>query len=166
MSTSLKRLIIISNFVKQKLDYICISLIFLMTIIIWLQVILRYIFNMGLPWAEEIARYLLVWSAMIGSAVVLYENGHISVNFVFDKFSEKCKKWIKIFHFFIYICFFAIITYYGFFYSIFGLQFTSPSTGIPRFWAYLSIFVGGILMLYFSVVMLIDYIYNAFAKKD
>jgi C4-dicarboxylate transporter DctQ subunit len=136
-----------------------------MTIIIWTQVILRYIFSIGLPWAEEIAKYLLVWSAMIGAAIVLFEKGHISVNFLYDKFSNKYKKWIKLAHYLIYICFFAIITYYGYFYAIFGMRFTSPSTGIPRFWPYLSIFIGGLFMTCFSIVMLINHIYNRFLKK-
>lgn len=166
MANLLSNLNKISNIVKNKLDYICISFIFVMTIIIWIQVILRYIFSIGLPWAEEIAKYLLVWSAMIGAAIVLYENGHISVNFLFDKFPDKYKKWIKLAHYLIYICFFAIITYYGYFYAIFGLRFTSPSTGIPRFWPYLSIFIGGLFMICFTVVMLINHIYNTFFKHD
>lgn len=34
-----------------------------------IQVIYRYVFNDSLVWSEEVARYALIWSAMIGAAV-------------------------------------------------------------------------------------------------
>jgi len=43
------------------------------------QVVFRYALNDSLYWAEEVARYALVWSSMIGAAVAYREGGHVAV---------------------------------------------------------------------------------------
>lgn len=53
--------------------------------LIW-QVIGRYVFDKAPGWSEELARFLMVWVAMLGSAVVMRQNGHISVSVFVDAF--------------------------------------------------------------------------------
>lgn len=43
------------------------------------QIIARFVFNASLVWSEELARYLLVWSVMIGTAVAYRRAEHIAV---------------------------------------------------------------------------------------
>ena len=38
-----------------------VPLMFLMSIIIFVQVVMRYVFHSSLTWSEEMARYLFVW---------------------------------------------------------------------------------------------------------
>jgi len=131
----------------------------------WVQVLLRYVFNIGLPWAEEIAKYFMVWSAMLGAAVVLYENGHIAVDFLFNKLAEKQRNWIKTGHLLLALILFGIMAYFGWTQAIFGLDFKSPTTGITRFWPYLSIFVGGFFMLLFSIHLLMSHLRDHYFNK-
>lgn len=44
-----------------------------------IQVIYRYVFNDSLVWSEEVARYALIWSAMIGAAVAYRRGDHAAV---------------------------------------------------------------------------------------
>jgi len=152
------------NSTKKGLETTGIFFLFIMTIIIWIQVIMRYVFNVGLPWAEEIAKFLMVWSAMLGAAVVLIENGHISVNFLYERIPLNFRRWVKIGNMLLFIVFFLVLSYQGLIYAEFGLKFISPATGIARFWPYLSIFVGGLFMLIFSVYLLISHIYESYYK--
>lgn len=46
--------------------------------LVW-QVFGRYALDAAPGWSEELARFLMVWIAMLGSAVVMRENGHIGV---------------------------------------------------------------------------------------
>src|SRR6056297_1946911 len=43
------------------------------------QIVARFAFNSSLVWSEELARYLLVWSVMIGTAVAYRRAEHIAV---------------------------------------------------------------------------------------
>jgi TRAP-type C4-dicarboxylate transport system permease small subunit len=44
-----------------------------------LQVFFRYVLNESLFWAEEVVRYSLVWSTLVGAAVVAHERAHIRI---------------------------------------------------------------------------------------
>lgn len=48
------------------------------------QVFGRYVLDHAPSWSEELARYLMVWLTMLGSAAVLRSGGHISVTTLVD----------------------------------------------------------------------------------
>lgn len=43
------------------------------------QVVFRYVFSDSLIWSEEVARYALVWSSMVGAAVAYRQGAHVAV---------------------------------------------------------------------------------------
>ena len=43
------------------------------------QVVFRYFFSDSLIWSEEVARYALIWSSMIGAAVAYRQGAHVAV---------------------------------------------------------------------------------------
>jgi TRAP-type C4-dicarboxylate transport system permease small subunit len=53
-----------------------------MLVVIFAQVVSRYLFNFTPEWSEELARYLFVWVVFIGSALIMGESGHLAVQFV------------------------------------------------------------------------------------
>lgn len=52
----------------------------LMVILVFGNVVLRYGFNWGITFSEEMSRYLFVWLTFFGSIVVLREHGHLGVD--------------------------------------------------------------------------------------
>lgn len=62
--------------------------VFLLTalfVTVLLQVFTRYALDLPLPWTEEIARYLLIWTTFIGAAYVGARRLHISVDLLVAK---------------------------------------------------------------------------------
>ena len=51
-----------------------------MAMIIFANVLMRYITGGSLVWAEEVARYLMVWLTLLGSGLVLRSGGHIAID--------------------------------------------------------------------------------------
>jgi TRAP-type C4-dicarboxylate transport system permease small subunit len=49
-------------------------------VLVVLQVFFRYVLNRSLFWSEELVRFALVWSVMLGSAVVAYRGEHIRID--------------------------------------------------------------------------------------
>jgi TRAP-type C4-dicarboxylate transport system permease small subunit len=43
------------------------------------QVVARYVLSDSLMWSEEVARYALIWSSMIGAAVAYRHGAHVAV---------------------------------------------------------------------------------------
>ncbi len=75
------------NFLKKLDEYwavvertfIVLALI-LMTLVVFIQVVLRYVFDAGIPWAEELTRYLMVWAGFLGGSLATRERRHISID--------------------------------------------------------------------------------------
>lgn len=64
------------------LEALSVALIGLYTVLVLLQVLFRYVLNQPLFWAEEVVRYGLVWSVMLGSALVAHERGHVRIEVI------------------------------------------------------------------------------------
>jgi C4-dicarboxylate transporter DctQ subunit len=113
----------------------------IMTLIVWVQIFFRFILGGGIVWSEEIAKFLMVWMALLGSSMLLREGKHIAINYFISKFA--CLRYILMFHAILSAVLFILLIYYGIDYAVFGLKSISPASGIRKFWPYLSIPVGG-----------------------
>jgi len=76
--------------INDLLSWVCgvlvIIMVPVMTVDIFVQVVMRYVFSSPFMWAEEVARYLLVWISCLGSAYAVRKGMHISIAFVKDMF--------------------------------------------------------------------------------
>lgn len=77
-------------------DYLMGIMFAFMVILVLFNVILRYFFNSGITWSEEMARYLFVWIIYIGAIGAMRDNMHLNVDVFFNKLSPKLKKFIYI----------------------------------------------------------------------
>lgn len=77
------------------------------------QIFLRYILNHPTTWQDEISRYLVVWGALIGSAVAIRDNEHIKVDVLYQFFPKKIKWITDLFANIVMLAFFAFMVFYG-----------------------------------------------------
>ena len=154
----------VGDWVRKLLEMMTFVLFTTMTIIVWAQIFYRFILGDGIIWAEEISKYMMVWMALLGAAIVYYENGHISINFFINKFREH--KWLKVLHLLLAAVLFVFLLIYGIDYAEFGKRFISPASGIRRFWPYLAVPVGSVFLLFFFVVHFINVFKGPAKKKD
>ena len=76
------RLVTATERARQVLQALSVALIAAYTLLVLCQVLFRYVLNEPLFWAEEVVRYGLVWSVMLGSALVAHERGHLRIEVV------------------------------------------------------------------------------------
>ena len=77
-------------------ETICIILMSVMTIIIFIQVIMRYVMHNSLSWSEELARYCFIWLIYIGVAYGCKLMKHIKIDAALKLFPEKVRPYITI----------------------------------------------------------------------
>ena len=112
------------------------------------QVVFRYLIGDSIIWAEELARYSLVWSALIGAAVAYREGSHVAVSALWDLFPSGVVVYIwRLIHL-IVIAFAAVMMWQGWFLSMrnFARQQLSPALQIDIAWIYLAVPFGGLLI--------------------
>lgn len=59
---------------------------FLVITVTCIQVISRYVFNNSLVWSEELVRFMVVWMCLVGSAVSNFDDDHMTINIIMEKF--------------------------------------------------------------------------------
>src|SRR6056300_1123627 len=74
----------------------------------------RYIFRNAITWQTELVTMLLVASTFIGSAYVLSEKAHVSMEWIYDFLSKKNIIRLKIFTSLLSLLFFLTLFYFGF----------------------------------------------------
>jgi len=66
----------------RSLEWVLISILGLMVVLVFGNVVLRYGFNSGITFSEEVSRFLFVWMVFLGSVLMLRDNGHLGVHTV------------------------------------------------------------------------------------
>ena len=70
----------------EKVLHIVLALLLIgMTVFIAANVISRYVFNAPITWAEELVRYMFIWSVMTGAVAAMAEHKHLNVDILPDK---------------------------------------------------------------------------------
>lgn len=121
----------ILNFNEKALNIMLGSFIVLMGLFLFTNIFLRYFFNSGLVWAEELARFMFVWITFIGAVGALKDKKHLG----FTSLVKKMPPPIKKFFFLVNNLIVMYLLYLVFIGSIqmakFGWTNIAPSTGIP-----------------------------------
>ena len=60
------------------------------------QIFARRVFNDSLSWSDEFGSYMLVWIALYGSVIVLYEGKHLAIDFVMEKMKAPALNMVRI----------------------------------------------------------------------
>jgi TRAP-type C4-dicarboxylate transport system permease small subunit len=63
-----------------------------MVILVLANVVLRYAFNSGITVAEEISRWIFVWTTFLGSIVALRHHGHLGTEFLVGRLGPRGRK--------------------------------------------------------------------------
>lgn len=70
-----------------------ISLLFAgMTLVTFVQVVLRYVFNSGFVWALELTVYLFAWLVLFGASYGIKRSAHLGVDAFVKIFPEKTQR--------------------------------------------------------------------------
>ena len=128
----------------------------LMVIVVFVATCVRYLTVMSLPWAEEVARYSMVWIAYIGASLGIKRNAHLGVEAVLLLLPQGTRIYFDYLRYLIIILFNVLIAYYTFqiIQSQISTEQVSPSLRIPMWFAYGAVPVGAVLMAWRCIQMI------------
>lgn len=117
-----------------------------MLLVIGLQVVARFVLGAPTMWAEELGRYLLVAITMLGSAILIEKNEHISIDTFVEMLPDKARIAISWLRDAISLTVCGLIAWYG--WTLVGIGARQSSTGLPIKMSlpYLAIPIGAALM--------------------
>ena len=144
----LKRtLSIISRVTALFEEYVVVFTMLLVTVIMCVQVVMRYVFAKPLLGYEELARYSMIWLAFIGAAYATRKRSHIKVDILpLIIKDERSLKKAGIIQDFLSFGFCTVFLYW-LWVLLQAAGYRTPALGIPVWVPQLGIVIGFILML-------------------
>ena len=140
-----------TNLINLIVDSFGALLMLLLIAVTFYQVVIRYVFKAPSSWSEESARYLMIWLAMIGSAMALRHKEHVWIDTFIKYLSKRTKKIYTYFYFICLVFFMIIILYYGISFAVLNSSQYSPTVSwLSMFWPCVGIPVGMALMIFYT----------------
>jgi len=163
-----KHLIEKINLVADKINKgargVILGAMIIMTPVVFANVILRFLFRRSLVWSPEVARYCFVWITFLGTAVALRENSHAKVSLLLEKATGNVRKFVEMANYTVMSGLSILLIYSGIKQTS---SIWSTCAAYMRFlsmgWMYLTIPICGFLMLFFTVVSILE---SLLLKKD
>lgn len=137
----------VNDVVEQWLDLALVGLFIVMVAAIVWQVFARYVLEQPTVWSEELARYVMVWVTMLGSAHVLrQEEGHVAVTVFVDLLPEPLRRVIGLVRDVLIIGLMGALAWYGYAFAMLGGRRMSSGLGVSMTYPYLAIPAGAVLI--------------------
>jgi TRAP-type C4-dicarboxylate transport system permease small subunit len=121
--------------------------------VLW-QVFSRYLLNTSFSFTEEFARFALIWLSILGAAYLNAKREHLSMDFLYQKFTPKTQKKVAVLiELFIFLFAFIVMVIGGLnlVYITLHLEQLSGTLRIPLGYIYAILPVSGLLIMYFSI---------------
>ena len=147
---------------------LCVILALAMLVILSQQVFSRYILGTTVGWADEAARYMLVWFAYFAASVAIFKNAHIKIDAVLALWPKKARPYLKLFSNVVFFVYCIVVTYfsYNLVMDIRASGGISLGMGIPMWVVYAIIPLGHILWAFRLIQLEIRLIKNPELLKD
>lgn len=101
------------NYLDYLEEYFCMGILVFMTLLIFLQVILRYVFSYSLSWSEELSRYLFVWISWIGASYCVKIDAHLRVTAIVGMVPAKFLPYVNLLMYVCWAAFAALLAVKG-----------------------------------------------------
>jgi TRAP-type C4-dicarboxylate transport system permease small subunit len=128
-------------------EWVMIVCFIVLVITTFLQVVFRYVVNLSLSWADELARYVFVWLVFSGLVMSFARGEHAIMNFVVDLYRGKFKSFMFALIDILIFGLFVVLTISGIMLMNVSVGQSTAGLGIPKMVVYAALPFGSVMML-------------------
>jgi len=121
-----------SHHLSRITEFVVVALMVVLVLDVWLGIFVRYLSDLSLTFTEELARYLMIWMALLAVSVGIARRAHIGVLVVFDKTRGKYRHLLMGAIDLLGFAFFAFLFFYGIGFTIDGARRITMIYSIPK----------------------------------
>jgi len=140
--------------INKFLKVLLVAIFSILVMDVFWQVFARYSIGKPNAFTEELARYLLIWLAILGTAYVRSYKGQMAIDYLYNKLSPKRQRNLNFFIEFAIILFALMIMVVGginLMYITLKLGQISPALNIPIGYVYSVVPFSGLLIIFYSI---------------
>lgn len=134
------------------LEWACIALFVLMTVVGTYQIVTRYVFNAPSTVSEELLTFSFTWMALLAASYVFGKRGHMRMAYFAGKVKGRGAFWLQILSECLVFVFSVVVLVFGGI-SITRLTMTqvTASLGVPMGYVYVILPVSGVISAFYSI---------------
>lgn len=126
--------------------------------VVW-GVFTRYVMGEQAKWSEELARFLLIWVALLGGAVAFGTKGHLGVDYFVGKFHPDARRLMAVVVHMVVLFFAGSVFLYGgsrIVADALAMEQMTPALGWKMGHVYLALPIAGVFMVLFTIENLVE----------
>lgn len=153
----------IQRFLVQLLEIVAGICLISMVTVVSIGVLDRFLLQVGLPWPEEAARFLLIWLSFLSAALAVTTKGHYVVDLLYRKLFPDVRRQLfvqGICHLLSMLVAITLLLKAGELVQRVSWQ-LAPALEFSMGWAYVSIPAGLFFVAFFYLVELLDVVSGA-----
>jgi TRAP-type C4-dicarboxylate transport system permease small subunit len=129
-------------------EYFVVWTMALMTVLVFCQVVMRYVFSSSLSWSEEFARFIFMWLSWVGASYAVKERSHFRVEMFANLLKGRRRRNFELLILAVWFGFSVVMAWLGTRLMIFLMETgqISAAMEIPMSWVYASVPAGCGLM--------------------
>jgi len=154
-----------NDYVFKILRLLLVAIVMVLTGVTFLQVVLRYVLKLPLPWGEELARYLFVWLTFLGSAAAVRTKAHIIMDLVINTIPVRFKKMVNILAYIIFLAFCGLLIIQGWQLMVMNMGQKSDALKVPMAYPYVVIPLGAFFMAIFLLEQVMEIMQSREAEQ-
>ncbi|MDR1978392.1 MAG: TRAP transporter small permease [Synergistaceae bacterium] len=155
------------NFLDKLEEWFLVWSLAASVLLVFAQIIMRYVFRNSLSWSEELTRYLFLWMSWVGASYAVRHGSHFRVGMLADLLKGRARDAYEVLVLSVWLGFSVFLTYQGGKICLFQWQRGQISSAmeIPMALAYASVPAGCALMTLRLLIGLNDLVVGFFQEK-
>lgn len=129
----------LSRRINRWVEVFCVFLLTVLVLDVWLGILLRYVIPLPLTFTEELARYLMIWMALLAVSSGIVYREHIGVEYVFKRFPQGMRRWVALAFDLIAFGFFFLLLWYGIDFVERGFKRVTMIYGMPKGYPFMGV---------------------------
>jgi TRAP-type C4-dicarboxylate transport system permease small subunit len=134
-----------------------------MAILVFGNVVLRYLFNSGITWSEEMSRFLFVWMTFLGAIGALKDNEHLGIDMFVKKLSPLMKKAVFVLTNGIVLYVLWLVLDGSWKMTLINMDSMAPATGLPLAYVY---GIGIVMSICMAIIIVFNLYRVLFGKRS
>ncbi|OLN23057.1 C4-dicarboxylate ABC transporter permease [Domibacillus antri] len=156
----------ISKLLENTLNIIMASALAIMVVLVFGNVVLRYFFNSGITWSEEISRYLFVWLTFLGAIGAFKNKDHLGVDMLVRRLPNKMKKVVLVISELLMLFVLILVLDGSWKMTMLNLGSTAPATGMPMALVYGTGIIVSLSMSLICIYNLYRILFNKMTEEE
>jgi TRAP-type transport system small permease protein len=136
-------------------EYAAMAALAAMTFLVVVQVFARDVLHLGLPGADELARYSGLAIIYLTAPLLLLQNKHVLVDLLINVFPSRLRAAIDLLNEIFIVAFCALFLWGGWLFLQRAGRFSTPALGMPNLVFYTPVMLGMLLLSFVAVIRLV-----------